>query len=131
MTAIPLPVWPHSAIEEHIDVLKQAKASLNSGLKIKPEPAYYGSPGRVLCFGETPDFLATLAPVRAENVGNVASVAAALKLCLAEMEGWHPDPRFGEDWLLSKWMGAEVRLLGEERYDADAMRWEPVYEWQR
>lgn len=128
MTApLPLAIHPWPPSDAHLATLRAAKASLNSPLKIIPAEAAYGSPGRVLCFGEMPDFLCRTAPIRPENTSNAASVAEALKLCLGEMEGWAPDARFDETWLLSQWMGAEVTPIGEERYDEDSMRWEAVH----
>jgi hypothetical protein len=127
MTALPLPCFPWPLSDARLALLKAAKASLDSPLKIVPVEAAYGSPGRVLCFGETPDWLCATAPIRPENVDSVTSIAGALNLCLGELEGWAPSEQFSEAWLLGKWLGGEVRKVREERWNEDIQEWEEVW----
>jgi hypothetical protein len=109
----PIPVFPWPLSDARLELLKAAKQSLSLDYRIEPVEAAYGSPGRVLCFGETPGFLCKTAPIRPENVDSVASIAAALRFALEDS-----GPQFDEASLLSKWMGGEVRLIGVEKHQA-------------
>lgn len=107
---VPLSVHPWPLSDDRMELLKQAKASLGLDYKILPKEPVYGAPGRVLCFGATPTaFLAKTAPIRPENVNDVASIAKALKFAL-EDDG----DRFDEAWLLSVWAGCEITFSHSE-----------------
>jgi hypothetical protein len=79
----PLPVYPRKPTASDLEMLKQAKANLNTSLLIQPVDAVPGSPGRVLALRESPNFLCDHALVRNPTV---SSVQAALAYCLGLTE---------------------------------------------
>lgn len=108
---IPLPMHPWPPSPERMALLQQAKARIDSPIKVIPVEAGYGSPGRVLCFGGVPPFLCKTIPIQPQNVDNVDSIEAALR---AWLDPWFPADRFAEEFLLGVWMGAEVKQVGVE-----------------
>lgn len=108
---IPLPVWPRGITAERMELLKQAKATLNSPIRILPVPADYGSPHRVLCFGEMPPFVAKTVPIRPENVSSVDSIAKALQFWL---DPWADPHQFAEEFWLGSVMGCDVKYHHSE-----------------
>ncbi|WP_217182679.1 hypothetical protein [Streptomyces sp. AC495_CC817] len=94
-----------------MELLKAAKARIDTPIRVIPVEGAYGSPGRILSFGSPPPFLAKVVPIRPENVDNVASIEAALRWWL---DPWSDERQFDEAWLMSQWMGCEVRLVAEE-----------------
>jgi hypothetical protein len=97
---------------ERMELLKQAKARIDTGVKIIPVAAAYGSPGRVLCFGSLPDFMCRVVPIRPENVDNIDSIEAALRAWFSPFA--IPDTQWAEEFLLGAWMNAEIKLGWEE-----------------
>lgn len=104
----PQPVYPWPPAPAHVELLKQARAAL--GADVLFVEAHYGSPGRVICFGDTPPWLTPTAPIQAANTESLESVTAALKFAMSDSDA------FKEDWLLSKWFGAPVRQVGVEEH---------------
>jgi len=82
----PLPVYPRKPQGQDLQLLKEAKALLQTSLLIQPVDAVPGSPGRILALRESPNFLCDHALVRNPTV---ESVKAALEYCL----GLNDDPR--------------------------------------
>ena len=104
----PLPVYPRRPQGTTLELLKQAKAQLQTSLLISPENAVPGSPGRILAIGEKPNFLCDYAYVANPTV---ESLTQALAWCL----GLQEDARgvtIGR--MLSEIMGGEVRELRAE-----------------
>lgn len=108
---VPLPCWPWPMPAERWELLKQAKARIDTHVRVVPVEAAYGSPGRIMSFGEVPDFWCKAVPLRPENVDSVDSIEAALRWWLNE---WRDESQFDEAWLMSQWMGCDVRLLAKE-----------------
>ncbi|WP_054681209.1 hypothetical protein [Microbacterium sp. No. 7] len=108
---IPLPVHPWPLSAERLAILKAAKALIDTPIRVIPVEAAYGTPGRVLCLGDWPPFLCDFAPVRPENVDSIESVAAALRFVLGGGEA-----RWGDEQLLSKWMGVAVGYSHSEAW---------------
>jgi len=96
---------------ERTQLLQQAKARIDTPIKVLPVAAAYGSPGRVLCFGQLPDFVAKTIPISPANVDNVDSIEAALR---AWLDPWYPADKFSEAFWLSTVMNADVKLIAEE-----------------
>lgn len=113
MDALPIPVHPWPMSLERLELLKAAKASLNSEIKIIPVESAPGSPGRVLCFGEMPpDYPADgLAPIAPQNVDKVDSIAAALAFWL---NPWSDSRQYAAEFWLGAVMGCEVRYSHDE-----------------
>lgn len=105
---LPLPVWPWPMSAERMDLLRQAKARIDTPIRVVPVSAAYGSPGRILAFGVVPDFVCKVVPIRPVNVDNVDSIEAALRWWL---DPWSDERQFDEAWLLSQWMGCDVQLV--------------------
>lgn len=83
---MPLAVYPRKPQGQDLQLLKEAKANLQTSLLIQPVDAVPGSPGRILALRESPNFLCDHALVRNPTV---ESVQAALAYCL----GLNDDPR--------------------------------------
>ncbi|MFT4258026.1 hypothetical protein [Microbacterium sp.] len=107
---IPLPVFPWPVSEARMGLLKAAKARISTDVRIVPQEAAYGSPGRVLAWGAVPPFTCKSVPIRAENAESIDSIEAALRFWLEDFG----DTCFDEAWLYSQWMGCDVRLVHEE-----------------
>lgn len=105
MTNVPLPVYPYPLTDAQLAILKQAKASIDTDVLVVPVEAHPGSPGRVLSFGVRPPWLCKCAPIAAENVNRVESVAAALRFWLDD----HGSDAYGEAWWLGSLWGVPVR----------------------
>ena len=105
----PQPVFPWPPTDEAKQLLINARAEL--GADVLFVEAHYGSPGRTVCFGDTPPWLAPLAPIQSTNVSKQGSVTAALSYALSGAQG-----QFEEEFLLSKWMNCDVRQVGVEEY---------------
>lgn len=80
---LPLPVYPRKPHGQDLQLLKEAKALLNTNLLIQPVDAVPGSPGRILALRESPNFLCDHALVRNPTL---SSVQAALAYCLGLTE---------------------------------------------
>lgn len=115
MSNVPVvvPVHPWPLTPERDALLRQAKASLDLDVLMRPVEAVPESPGRVLSFGGRPPFAHCYAPIRPENVDKVESIAGALRFCLTQPEG----APFDEAAWFSEVMGGEVRFLGVEEYE--------------
>lgn len=103
---VPVPVHPWPVPPEREALIRAAKISLDTDVKIRlvaPDP---GVPTRVLAFGERPKHFCRWAPIRPGNTESVASIAAALRFVL---EG-DADERWGEAAWLSDVMGCDVRF---------------------
>lgn len=111
LTPLVLPIHPWPVSDERMALLREAKERIDTPVKILPARAAYGSPGRVLCFGEVPSFLTKTIPIRPENVDNIDSIEAALR---AWLDPWFPEDRYAEEFLLGYWMGADVKQVGVE-----------------
>jgi len=92
-------------------LLQQAKARIDTPIKVAPVQAAYGSPGRVLCFGAIPQWLCKTVPIAPANVDSVDSIERALR---AWLDPWADLSQFDEAFQLGYWMGADVRLSHEE-----------------
>ncbi len=103
---LPLPVYPRKPMGKDLEMLKQAKANLNTSLLIQPVDAVPGSPGRILALRESPNFLCDHALVRNPTV---ESVQAALAYCL----GLNDDPRATTVLKMLK------ETFGEETHELD------------
>jgi hypothetical protein len=116
---LPLPIhpWPMSA--ERTQLLQQAKARIDTPIKVIPVQAAYGSPGRVLCFGSLPPFIAKTIPISPANVDSVDSIEAALR---AWLDPFFPSDKFGEEFQLGVWMGAEIKLAWTEDENGPVFR---------
>ena len=108
---LPLPVHPWPMDARRFALLAQAKARINTSIKVIPVEAAYGSPGRVLCFGRLPGFMCKMIPIAPQNVDNVDSIEKALR---AFLDPWFPETEFAEDFWLGAVMGAEVKHLYDE-----------------
>lgn len=86
MSITPLPVYPRKPSGADLELIKQAKANIQTGLLIQPVDAVPGSPGRILALRQRPNFICDHAFV--QNV-TLESVTAALEYCL----GLNDDPR--------------------------------------
>lgn len=116
---IPLPVFPFPMSAERTQLLQQAKAHIDTPIKVLPVQAAYGSPGRVLCFGSLPPFVAKTIPISPANVDNVDSIEAALR---AWLDPFADLKRFDEAFQLGYWMGAEVKLAWTEDENGPVFR---------
>lgn len=101
--------WPMS--DAQAEVMKQAKARIDTPIKIIPVQGGPGGKDRVLCLGSLPSYLCRVIPVAPANALNVESVEKALRFFL---DPWRDESRWNEDFILGAWMGAEVRFLHEE-----------------
>lgn len=108
---LPLPVYPWPLSDERMELLKQAKARIDTPIRVVPVEAAYGSPGRVLSFGATPPFICKSAPIAAQNVDNVDSIERALRFFL---DPWADERMFGEEHWLSNMLGCDVTLVRVE-----------------
>lgn len=79
----PLAVYPRKPSGDVLEALKTAKANLHTSVKISPENAVPGSPGRILAIGEKPNFLCDYAFVANPTVD---SLQQALSWCLGLTE---------------------------------------------
>lgn len=86
MSIRPLPVYPRKPTGSDLELLKKAKALLNTDILIQPVDAVPGSPGRILALRETPAWLCDHALVQNPTV---ESLKASLEWILYETE----DPR--------------------------------------
>jgi hypothetical protein len=113
MTEAPLvlPVFPWPLSPERDALLRAAKARIDTPIKIVPVEAMYGSPGRVLCFGALPPFLAKTLPISPQNVDSIDSIERALR---AWLDPWADLRQFDEAFQMGFWMGCDVRLSHEE-----------------
>lgn len=107
--SVPLPVYP-AATPERVAVLRAAKASIDTDVKVVPVNAEPGSPGAVFAFGERPNALTEYVLVRPDGVEDVSRVAAALEFWLAGGKT-HDEA----DWLGAV-MGCGVTFVGTEPY---------------
>lgn len=82
---IPLQIYPWPVDEVRMNLIKQAKATLNLELKVLPTQAVPGLHARVLALGKLPPWLCDAALVR--DPSNVDSVQAALEWVLTAPEG--------------------------------------------
>lgn len=73
---LPLALHPWPVPEEHLSVVRAAKAALNLPFRVSPCQAVPASPTRVLALGSLPPFVCDCAPV--SDPLNVESVKAAL-----------------------------------------------------
>lgn len=105
---LPLPIFPPDPTSERLDLIREANAQIDTDVKIMPRPAVPGSPGRVLAFGEVPDFFSETVLIRPENVDNPDSVCAALEFWLTGDA--EPASISHEQWL-SAVMGCGVKLI--------------------
>lgn len=105
---MPLPVYPWPVSEARMDLLKAAKARIDTPIRIVPVEAVYGSPGRVVCFGLTPPFICKTAPIAPQNVENVDSIERALRFWL---NPFSDESMFDEAHWLSNVMGCDVTLV--------------------
>jgi hypothetical protein len=80
---LPLAVFPNKPIGNDLELIKQAKALLDTTIKIQVCRAVPGSPGRILALRESPNFLCDHALVRNPTL---SSVQAALAYCLGLTE---------------------------------------------
>lgn len=108
---LPLPVWPWPMSAERMQLLQQAKSRIETPIKVMPVPAYYGAPGRVLCFGALPSFMAKTIPIAPANVNNVDSIEKALR---AWLDPWADLRQFDEAFQLGYWMGCDVTFSHAE-----------------
>lgn len=106
---IPLRIWPHDITEEQLDMILEAKATLDTDVQVIPSPAAPGGPGRVLAFGEIPPFFCESVIIGAANVDRVESIRAALKHLLTAPAG-APGSFTEEEWLGAV-MGCNVRQV--------------------
>lgn len=83
---IPIAIWPNKPVGKDLEMLKEAKASIKTDIKMIPVDAVPGSPGRILALRESPPFLCDHALVRNPSI---ESLTAALSYCL----GLNDDPR--------------------------------------
>ena len=79
MTITPLPVYPNKPAGGDLELIRQAKANIQTDLLIQPVKAVPGSPGRILALRQRPNFICDYAFV--QNV-TLESVTAALEYCL-------------------------------------------------
>lgn len=93
--------------------LSAAREALGYREKIKPARALPGSPEPILAVGKYPDWLTSFAYVH--SLGEVDALEEALKLALSEPEREEVEQMY--ETLLSRWMDADVKYVGEEDYD--------------
>lgn len=114
----PLPVWPWPLSPERLALLKEAKAQIDTDVRIYPAPAEAGSPGRILAFGEVAPVCAEQILIRPENTESIDSIRNALMCWIDPPAGFVPTVT--EDAWLSAVMGCDVRLIYEEVPEAPA-----------
>lgn len=112
---IPLPIFPWPMSPEREALVREAYNATGTHVSIIPCPAVPESPGRVLAFGQIPDFVCETVLIRAENVDNVDSIRRALDFTLHTpmVPGGTPGTFTHAMWL-SAVMGCEVKFLYEE-----------------
>jgi hypothetical protein len=87
MTSVmPLPVYPAKPEGRVLEMIKQAKAGINTSKLLQPVRAVHGSPGRILAIGEKPDWICEYAYVKEPNV-------KSLKEAMEWILGITEDPR--------------------------------------
>lgn len=109
---IPLPCYPFPLTDEQYVLLKAAKMSLESPVKVLPVEANPESPGRVLCFGTLPPFYPAngVAPIAPANLGRLESYVTALRFWFDQT-----DPHvYGSEHWLSVFMGCDVQYHHSE-----------------
>lgn len=112
-TDIPLPImvhpWPISP--ERAQLIITALQRINSPIKVIPVEGGPMGADRVLCFGSLPPYLCRSIPISPANVDNIDSIEAALRYFL---DPWRDEDRWGEDFTLGMWMGADVKFSHSE-----------------
>lgn len=102
----PLPIlWGTPPTEADWSLIRAAKQASGYASMVQPAQALPGSPGRILAIGALPDWAC-----EGRWVANAADpeLPEVLRLLLNDL----PDPKaFGEQHLLSKWMGVTVKLV--------------------
>lgn len=107
----PLPVltpdpWPPSS--RAWDALRAAKTASGYPGLIIPRQAVQGSPEPVLAVGVEPDWLTKF--VYIDSLYDHDALVHAMQVILV----WDDGSTLGEERLLSKWMGCNVKLIGVE-----------------
>jgi hypothetical protein len=106
----PLPIlWAETPTPEDWQALRAAKKASGYSDLVQPCQAVLGSPEPILCVGIEPDWVCRFAyipdlkdPTRAKNAVTAVLITP-------------DDPRMHDEaYLLSKWMGAPVKYVGEE-----------------
>lgn len=80
----PLPIYPWPVDPAALELVKRAKAELETQFKVVPVRALPGSPGRMLALGVKPNFVCDYAPV--VDPSNYTSVKNALSWVLDETQ---------------------------------------------
>ena len=108
---MPLPILMEGGLPsgEALERLKRAKQATGYDELVLPCVAVPGSPGPILAVGMEPDWVVEYALL--PNLDDEARITAALTAVLINRD----DPRLGTaEQLLTKWMGVEVKMTGEE-----------------
>lgn len=103
----PLPIWPHTATQEQLEMIRRAKLEVGAPFQVQPSPAVPGSPGRVLALGEVPPFLCETILIAPQNIHTYSSILGAMRHWLTAP----PDApgSITEAAWLSHVMGCEVK----------------------
>lgn len=110
----PLPILtPDGSLPTGADLTALKFAKLSSGYEglVLPGKALKGSPGPILAVGVEPDWLVEFAYVK--DWSSLTALAEALKTVLMS-----PERAMGDTYLLSKWLRAPVKYVGEEDFNA-------------
>jgi Asp-tRNA(Asn)/Glu-tRNA(Gln) amidotransferase B subunit len=68
---IPLPIYPNKPTGAELEMIKQAKAMVDTDILVQPVRAVQGSPGRVIALRERPHWICDYAYIPNPNVNSL------------------------------------------------------------